>query len=50
MKSATVGRMGTVGVLFLVAILAGCTGVKGDYICQGGLLDSLKLEWAAFDW
>jgi hypothetical protein len=44
MKSGTVGRMGTVGVLFLLVILAGCTGVKGDYTCQGGLLDSLKLE------
>ena len=42
MKSGTVGRMGTVGVLFLVVILAGCTGVKGDYICQGSLLGSLK--------
>lgn len=44
MKSKTVGWIGRVGVVFFVMILAGCTNVKGDYACQGGLLDSLRLE------
>lgn len=28
----------------LTLFLAGCSSVKGDYACQGGLLDNLKLE------
>ena len=30
------------GTALLVFVLAGCGGVKGDYACQGGLLDSLR--------
>jgi hypothetical protein len=44
MKSGTIGWNGTIGTLFLVVILLGCGGVEGDYACQGGLLDSLRLE------
>ena len=33
-----------VGAAFLVLILAGCGGVKGDYACDGGLMDSMRLE------
>ncbi len=44
MTSGTVGRTGIVGTALLVFVLAGCGGVKGDYACQGGLLDSLRLE------
>lgn len=32
------------GVLFLLTALFGCGGVKGDYTCQGGLLESLQLK------
>ena len=32
------------GCSLLVLGLAGCTNVKGNYSCQGGLLDSLTLE------
>jgi hypothetical protein len=35
---------GFVGCALLVLGLAGCTNVKGEYACQGGLLDSLTLE------
>ena len=38
------GWTGIAGVFFLVVVLAGCGGVKGDYTCQGGLMDTLKLE------
>jgi hypothetical protein len=44
MKSKTVGRIGAMGTVLLVVILAGCGGVKGDYTCTGGMLDSLRLE------
>jgi len=32
------------GVFSLFAILAGCGGIKGDYMCKDGVLDSLKLN------
>jgi len=44
MKSKTARLIGSAAVVMLLAILAGCGGVKGDYACQGGLLDSLKLK------
>ncbi len=32
------------GVVLLLPWLVGCGGVKGDYTCDGGLMDSLRLE------
>ncbi len=32
------------GLAFLVLVLAGCNSVKGDYTCDGGLVDSMRLE------
>jgi hypothetical protein len=43
MKSKTMGWISGLGVL-LVVVLAGCTNVKGTYACEGGLLDSVRLE------
>jgi hypothetical protein len=44
MKTITARYVRTVGVFFLLIILAGCGGVKGDYTCKDGLLVSLKLS------
>jgi hypothetical protein len=48
MKAASVGSMlpGSAVCLLLGAFLAACTGsrVGGEYGCQGGLLNSIKLE------
>ena len=32
------------GVGLMVLMLAGCNSVKGDYACEGGLMDSMRLE------
>lgn len=48
MKTATVGATlpRCVVCVLLAIFLPACTGcrVEGDYACQGGLLDSMKLE------
>jgi len=44
MKTRTVGWIGAAGLMFLMVVLAGCTNVKGEYVCDGSLLDSLRLE------
>jgi len=44
MKTLTIKWIKCMGVFFLVAILAGCNGVKGDYTCKEGVLVSLKLS------
>jgi len=44
MKSLNMRSIKMVGVLFLLTTLFGCGGVKGDYTCKGGLLDSLQLK------
>jgi hypothetical protein len=48
MKTANLSSklLHSVGCVLLTVFLAACTGsrVEGDYACQGGLLDSMKLE------
>ncbi len=38
------GWKGVVGSMFMLLLLTGCNSVKGDYTCDGGLMDSMRLE------
>lgn len=44
MESKSVRWMGALAGAFLVMTLTACNSVKGDYACEGGLLDSVRLE------
>ena len=44
MRTVTVTAIRFVTCALLILLMAGCSSVKGDYTCEGGLLDSLKLE------
>jgi len=46
MKATMLSLMGLVGSALLAVSLAGCPGssVTGEYTCEGGLLDGLRLE------
>jgi hypothetical protein len=44
MKAKTRVWSGMTGTVLLVLLLAGCNSVKGEYGCEGGLLDSVRLD------
>jgi len=44
MKSRTGRWAGAAGAVLLTVLLAGCNNVKGVYVCEAGMLDSIRLE------